>query len=192
MFSQPRSHHHHLSLKMSRTNAIDLTKARSRMAHPGGKLSSNKEKAQAKFLARLRKTGTENLSTTQRLALSRIPGGAVLLRETYGIPSSSSSSSSSSFSFSSSASFHKQNRNKTKKQNRQKGGNSTNHNKRQHSKFQNNNNNNNNNNSNNQQTTARLSSKKRKKGASSVFVPNKKSSRPDLTAKLNMSLDDLC
>ena len=165
---------------MSLTNAIDLTK--SRMAHPGGKLSSNKEKAQAKFLARLRKKGTENLSTTQRLALSRIPGGAVLLRETYGIPSSSSSSSSSS------ASFHKQNRNKTKKQNRQRGGNST-ANKRQYSKFQSNNSNNN---SNNQQTTARLSSKKRKKGASSVFVPNKKSSQPDLTAKLNMSLDDLC
>ena len=74
---------------------IDLTQVKmARIAHQGGKLTTNKDKAQAAFLKRIQKNGTENLSSAQRQALSRIPGGAELLHASYGLPSSSSSSSS--------------------------------------------------------------------------------------------------
>ena len=109
---------------------IDLTQVKmARIAHQGGKLTTNKDKAQAAFLKRIQKNGTENLSSAQRQALSRIPGGAELLHASYGLPSSSSSSSSTT------TSSIKNVRNKKNNNN----GNTNRHNNNNH----NNNNNNN-------------------------------------------------
>ena len=63
------------------------------MAHPGGKMITNKEKAQAAFLARIARKGVGSLSSAQKAALKRVQGGGDLFKtnhSTYGLPSFSS------------------------------------------------------------------------------------------------------
>ena len=203
-----------LSKTISTTTAVvDLTKAPSgvrRMAHPGGKLTSNKEKAQAAFLARIRKNGIDSLSTAQRAALRRIEGGAALLHATYGLPSSTSSSSSST----TSSSFSNKNKQRNSKKRQRSSGsfdkkksrnvynkNHLNHNNKNNKNNKNNNSNNSNNNYSNYSNhnnngsslpkTTRSNRKKRRK-ETNTFTKKKQIQQPSLTAKLGLSLDDLC
>jgi len=197
-----------LSKTISTTTAVvDLTKAPSgvrRMAHPGGKLTSNKEKAQAAFLARIRKNGIDSLSTAQRAALRRIEGGAALLHATYGLPSSTSSSSSST----ASSSFSNKNKQRNSKKRQRSSGsfdkkksrnvynkNHLNHNNKNNNSNNSNNNysnySNHNNNGSSLPKTTRSNRKKRRK-ETNTFTKKKQIQQPSLTAKLGLSLDDLC
>jgi len=197
-----------LSKTISTTTAVvDLTKAPSgvrRMAHPGGKLTSNKEKAQAAFLARIRKNGIDSLSTAQRAALRRIEGGAALLHATYGLPSSTSSSSSST----TSSSFSNKNKQRNSKKRQRSSGsfdkkksrnvynkNHLNHNNKNNNSNNSNNNysnySNHNNNGSSLPKTTRSNRKKRRK-ETNTFTKKKQIQQPSLTAKLGLSLDDLC
>jgi hypothetical protein len=197
-----------LSKTISTTTAVvDLTKAPSgvrRMAHPGGKLTSNKEKAQAAFLARIRKNGIDSLSTAQRAALRRIEGGAALLHATYGLPSSTSSSSSST----TSSSFSNKNKQRNSKKRQRSSGsfdkkksrnvynkNHLNHNNKNNNSNNSNNNysnysNHNNNGSSLPKTTR--SNRKKRRTETNTFTKKKQIQQPSLTAKLGLSLDDLC